>query len=82
MDTPATDLPPAEHDCHCGEAVDISTEQLKLVTDRLDMLNTNIAYIANTLYSVIQNVPRTGVAGMMVRRALNNQDLGQGPNGQ
>ena len=44
-DAPSADEPPGGCE-QCGHAVDITSEQLKAITDRLDALNANIFFIA------------------------------------
>jgi hypothetical protein len=70
-----------DHDCHnCGHATDISTEQLKAVTDRLDALNANLTWICQVVHGMLTNIPRSGVAGIMVNKVLRTNQ-GQAPHG-
>jgi hypothetical protein len=59
-----------DHDCHCGDAAtDISTERLKAVTDRLDVMNANIGWLCQVVHSII-STPRGGVAGLVMNKVL------------
>lgn len=65
-----------DHDCHCGEsATDISTEQLKAITDRLDTLNANLGWLCQIVHSML-TTPMSGIAGMVRNKVLKNQGQG------
>lgn len=76
---PATEV--EDHDCHCGEStLDISTEQLKAITDRLDVLNANIGWMCQVVHSML-TAPMGGIAGMVRNKVLKNQGQGTHDNG-
>lgn len=62
----------------CGEPpIDITGEQLKAVTDRLDLLNGNIQFLCQTVHAVMQSIP--GFAGTRIRKTMDTQR--QAPHG-
>lgn len=73
--------PDDDKDCHCGQASGIADERLKAVTDRLDVLNANMLWMCQTIYSILTSIPRNGMAGLMMRNVLNKIDQGQAPHG-
>lgn len=75
-------VPKSEQPCEdCGKAQDIASEQIKIVTDRLDAMsellngiNSNLTWLCQTVNNLLNSIPRNGMAGLMMRKALNQHD--------